>query len=188
MRDAGRTVRVLVLLAATNPVWSTMMIEAESGFRWDVLGIIWLAAFAYINVRPLKKGEPTKRNWYLRSGAELLQLFWITATANFLLLCAYCAYFRSVLFDEVRAGMFFKGIWVQTILNLTGMAVLESILFWNGIMRIFRVSGCIDTRHRVLAVLCGWIPFLNIWYLTKIIRTAATEAEESEREERGKEG
>lgn len=27
------------------------------------------------------------------------------------------------------------------------------------------VSGCIDTRHRILAILCGWIPFLNIWYL-----------------------
>lgn len=184
MRDVGRTVRVLVLLAATNLVWSSLMPGAESGFRWDVLGVIWLVAFAYINVRPIRKDASTKRSWHLRSGAELLRLFWITATANFLLLCAYFVYFRNVLFDESFAGMFFKGIWVLTILNLTGMAVLESILFWNGAIRIFRASGCIDTRQRVLAVLCGWIPFLNIWCLTKLTRTALEEAEENERKER----
>ena len=68
------------------------------------------------------------------------------------------------------------------------MAVLEIILLWNGIIRIFRASGCIDTCHRVLAILCGWIPFLNIWYLKKIIRTVSAEAEKNEGEERGKGG
>ena len=32
-------------------------------------------------------------------------------------------------------------------------------------------------KHRVLAALCGWIPILNIWYLRKIIRITADEAE-----------
>ena len=118
MRYARRTVNVPVLLAATNLVWSSMMIEAESGFRWDVLSIICLAAFAFINVRPIQKDEQTKQRWHLRSGAELLRLFLITATANFLLICAYFVYFQSILFDEVRTGMFFKGIWVLTLLNL----------------------------------------------------------------------
>lgn len=32
-------------------------------------------------------------------------------------------------------------------------------------------------KHRVLAALCGWIPFLNIWYLLKIIRIVSDEVE-----------
>ena len=129
MRYARRAANVLVLLPATNLVCSSGIIGAESGFRWDALSIIWLAAFSFINVRPIQKDEPTKQSWYLRSGAELLRLFLITATANLLMVCAYFVYFRSVLFDEVCAGMFFKGIWVLTILNLAGMAVLETIFF-----------------------------------------------------------
>ena len=107
------------------------------------MSIIWLAAFSFINVRPIQKDEPTKQSWYLRSGAELLRLFLITATANLLMVCAYFVYFRSVLFDEVCAGMFFKGIWVLTILNLAGMAVLETIFFGTHINK-----GCIQSGQK----------------------------------------
>lgn len=177
MKWVRRTVNVLVLLAATNLAWSSMIIEAESGLRWDILGIIWLLAFLFVNIRPIPKNGPTKRIWYLRSGAELLRLFLITATVNVLSVCAYFLCFRSVLFDYVYAGMFFRGIWALTIFNLMGLAVLEAVLFWNGMIRVYLTSVQLGVKHRVLAALCGWIPFLNIWYLTKIIRITSEEAE-----------
>lgn len=177
MKWVRRTVNVLVLLAATNLAWSSMIIEAESGLRWDILGIIWLLAFLFVNIRPIPKNGPTKRIWYLRSGAELLRLFLITATVNVLSVCAYFLCFRSVLFDYVYAGMFFRGIWALTIFNLMGLVVLEAVLFWNGMIRVYLTSVQLGVKHRVLAALCGWIPFLNIWYLTKIIRITSEEAE-----------
>lgn len=39
MRLVRRTANVLVLLAITNLVWTSGMIEAESDFQWDVLSI-----------------------------------------------------------------------------------------------------------------------------------------------------
>nr|WP_298018432.1 triacylglycerol lipase [uncultured Dysosmobacter sp.] len=177
MRRVRRTVNVLVLLAATNLVWSSMIIEAENGLRWDILSIIWFLAFVFVNIRPLPKSGPTKRIWYLHSGAELLWLFLITVTVNVVSVCAYFLYFRSILFDEVYAGMFFKGIWALTILNLVTMVVLEAILFWNGMIRVYLTSVQLGIKHRVLAALCGWIPFLNIWHLSKIIRITSGEVE-----------
>lgn len=177
MKWVRGAVNVLVLLAATNLAWSSMIIEAESGLRWDILGIIWLLAFMFVNARPLPKNGPTKRIWYLHSGAELLRLFLITSTVNVLLVCAHFLRFRSILFDRVYAGMFFKGIWVLTILNLMGMAVLETILFWNGMIRVYLTSVQLGIKHRILAALCGWIPLVNIWYLSKIIRITSDEVE-----------
>ena len=57
------------------------------------------------------------------------------------------------------------------------MAVLEAILFWNGMLRVYVTSVQLGLKHRVLAALCGWIPFLNIWYLAKIIRITSDEVE-----------
>lgn len=177
MKWVRRTVNVFFLLMATNLVWSSMMIGTESGWRWDILGGIWLLAFIFVNIWPLPKNGPTKRIWYLHSGTELLCLFLITATVNVLLACVYFIDFRSVLFDRVYAGMFFKGIWVLTLLNLLGTVLLETILFWNGMVRVYLTSVQLGLKHRVLAALCGWIPFVNIWYLAKIIRITSDEVE-----------
>ena len=42
---------------------------------------------------------------------------------------------------------------------------------------MYLTSVQLGLKHRVLAALCGWIPILNIWYLRKIIRITADEAE-----------
>ena len=55
--------------------------------------------------------------------------------------------------------------------------LLEAIVFWNGMIRVYLTSVQLGLKHRVLAALCGWIPILNIWYLRKIIRITADEAE-----------
>ena len=69
------------------------------------------------------------------------------------------------------SGGFFSGILLAIwVMNAVVMAVLEAILFWSGMLRVYLTSVQLGLKHRILAALCGWIPFLNIWYLTKIIR------------------
>lgn len=55
--------------------------------------------------------------------------------------------------------------------------VLLAGLFWWNMIAIYLTSVQLGLKHRVLAALCGWIPGLNIWYLTKMIRITAQEAE-----------
>lgn len=44
-------------------------------------------------------------------------------------------------------------------------------------IRVYLTSVQLGLKHRILAALCGWIPLVNIWYLTKIIRIASDEVE-----------
>ena len=47
--------------------------------------------------------------------------------------------------------------------------LLEAILFWNGMIRVFLSSVQLGIKMRVIAVLCGWIPIVNILVLLRII-------------------
>jgi triacylglycerol lipase len=83
--------------------------------------------------------------------------------------------------DGLDSGILFN-IWSVGFLY----AVLcESIIFWNGMLRVYLTSIQLGIKHRILAALCGWIPGINIYYLLKIIRIATEEIEtETEKWER----
>ena len=53
----------------------------------------------------------------------------------------------------------------------------EAILFWNGMLRVYVTSVQLGLKHRILGALCGWIPVVNLWYLTKMIRIVSDEVE-----------
>ena len=53
----------------------------------------------------------------------------------------------------------------------------EVILFWNGMLRVYVTSVQLGLKHRILGALCGWIPMVNLWYLTKMIRIVSDEVE-----------
>lgn len=168
---------------------AVLLLAAIGGFvTWGYGGPLWmrilclllcLAVFIGVNRRPLFKKAPTKRIWYLASGSELLKLFLITATVLavlviWLVIPEIRAYFtipaeyRALLYPNWLGSMVFAGV---------AVVVLEAILFWNGMLRVCLTSVQLGIKHRVLAALCGWIPFLNIWYLTKIIRITTDEVE-----------
>lgn len=56
---------------------------------------------------------------------------------------------------------------------LISTVLLEGIVFWNGILRVCCTSVQLGIKWRVLGVVCGWIPFLNLFMLSKIIRPAS---------------
>ena len=55
--------------------------------------------------------------------------------------------------------------------------ILEAIVFWNGMIRVYLTSVQLGVKHRILAALCGWIPLVNLWYLAKIIHICSDEVE-----------
>ena len=53
---------------------------------------------------------------------------------------------------------------------------VEALLFWNGIFRIYVTSAQLGLKQRILGVLFGWIPVLNIIMLFHLIQIAMDEA------------
>lgn len=169
IRRIGNT---LVLLAATNGALVLMLL----GGTWMgyAVCLLLLAGFYLVNVRPVAKDAPTGRIRQLSMGCELLRLFLITATVNVVWMAAWL----PMAIQNARGGGFLAGILLLAwILIAAVMAILEAIVFWNGMIRVYVTSVQLGLRHRVLAALCGWVPFLNLWYLGKIIRITADEAE-----------
>ena len=172
MKYLRRILFVLVLLVAANGAMALMMLGSTP------LGIgaclLLLAGFVYVNLRPIPKTAPTKRIDQLSAGCELLRLFLVTATLN----AVWMLLWLPAAIRMAKGGGFFSGLLlVIWIIIAIPMVILEAILFWNGMIRVYLTSVQLGLKHRILAALCGWIPFLNIWYLTKIIRIASDEVE-----------
>ena len=172
MKYLRRILFVLILLAAANGALALMMLGSTP------LGIgaclLLLVGFVYVNLRPIPKTAPTKRIDQRSACCELLRLFLITATIN----VVWMLLWLPAAIRMAKGGGFFSGLLlVIWIINVIPMVVLEAILFWNGMIRVYLTSVQLGLKHRILAALCGWIPFLNIWYLTKIIRIASDEVE-----------
>ena len=164
--------QTLVVLAAANS-WLLFMLLG-GGLPATVLCLLFLAAFLCVNVRPITRSAPTKRIHQLSTGCALLRLFLVSATVNVIWMLALLP---SAVRDLHSVG-FFSGLWMlMWIFNAVVIALLEAIVFWNGMIRVYITSVQLGIKHRVLAALCGWIPFLNIWYLMKIIRIVSDEAE-----------
>ncbi len=68
-------------------------------------------------------------------------------------------------------------VWLGITAHVLLMAAVEAAVFWAGMIRVYITSVQLGLKHRVLAALCGWIPFVNIWYLCKIIRVVSDEVE-----------
>ena len=178
MKWLRRGLCVLVVLAASNlvAVFCTWPLYGESGGAWRLpLALLALILLALFLVRPLGKSTfPTRRIRTLAEGGELLALFLVTATVNL----GATLWVLQLLSPWAGADGYEKGVgWLVCGAHILLMVVAEAAVFWAGMIRVYCTSVQLGLKHRVLAALCGWIPFLNIWYLLKVIRIVADEVE-----------
>ena len=59
--------------------------------------------------------------------------------------------------------------------QLLACIVLLLLLFWNGILSVYLTSIQLGIRLRVIGILCGWIPGVNLFVLFLIVRTCWNE-------------
>lgn len=179
MKLVRRFVNVILLLLAMEPL---------AAHAYGVFGPLYalgcLAVFWGVNRRPLFRKAPTEQIWLLSSGCELLRLFLITATVNTLWMGVQIALGLQGMLSlapemrELVAGPHWLATMLTSALVVSSIAILmEAVLFWNGMIRVYITSVQLGVKHRVLAALCGWIPGVNIWYLLKIIRIVSDEVE-----------
>ena len=172
MKYVRRAVYTLLLCLLANylalislPLSWPAVSAAAAPLCWVAL----LAAFIYINLRPVPKTAPTRRIQRLAEGCELLRLF---AAGFALTCCLQLAWLWWVFWTGGKDGVPFV-----VFLDLLLAVISLCAVFWNGMIRVYLTSVQLGVKHRLLAALCGWIPLVNLWYLMKIIRITGDEAE-----------
>lgn len=105
-----------------------------------------------------------------RFGVIMLTIFWWTSLAATLLLGAS-------LFTILAAG--WPAPWADTwptwAASVAVTVIIESLVFWIGIITVYVTSVQLGLKIRVIGILCGWIPVANLIALHLIIRTVGDE-------------
>lgn len=101
----------------------------------------------YVNIVPSYSNRdlPKKKYRICANGCELLIYFLIS---TFLSIACLIAAIWTVFRDN-------KTLWL---LDLVCVFVVEAIVFWNGIIRVYLSSSQIGIKWRAIGILCGWIP------------------------------
>ena len=159
--------------AQASVLW--MIVNSYAIFQW--LGLrFWLFAFLclsivfiLLNLQLPPQGCACARLAVLESGARLLRLF-LAVTAGTVVFF-FLWYFCGGAFD-----------WLDGVLQIILAVVLLAVLFWNGMLRIYLTSVQLGIRWRVIGALCGPIPLVHLWALSRILRITRREiAQETQR-------
>ncbi len=142
------------------------------------LSTIWLLllifAFMYINAIPknplsfLKIRSPKLRN--TACGTSLLKIFLLSVTIDSVI--AILGMFGKLTEYGIPSFGDEKGTWIRTIIIII---VIENIVFWNGIIRIYLTASQLGFRFRLIGALCGMIPVVHLVVLGIMIYIADKE-------------
>lgn len=129
------------------------------------LYIIGGVFFLFINFSPDIKPDKntTLRNRILAEGTFLLKLFLFTTTL-------------SIFYGIYLAFQMMPDNFKMFLLHIVLVILMEAVLFWNGIIRVYATSIQLGIKWRLLGVILGWIPIVHLFALVHIIRLTKQEA------------
>ncbi len=147
--------------AAPLPSWCTAA---------EILGYLLIV---YINFFPLLSVHRTSttRNKVLEDGTALLQIFLVTTV--FETVCCTAGLFRVIVLGQTSVP--FLSSWTFWLRYLLSVFLVELLLFWNGILRVYLTSAQLGIRWRVIGIVCGFMPLVHLYVLCRIIRIAGSE-------------
>lgn len=159
----------LIFLAANIPLLKYLLISKDiiiPKFGGIILMLLLVLGVIMINVVPALSNRriPGKRLKICADGCELLIYFLISVSASVLCLLA-------------ALPVLFQGNKMTWFGNLACMVLVETLVFWSGIIRVYLTSAQIGIKWRAIGIICGWIPAVHLAVLVKIIRMASDEWE-----------
>ena len=140
---------------------SYMLVKASP---YTLIGIVPL--FLFLNIAPGMHLVGTKR-LRLRicnHGTVLLAIF-------------VCSLIPSLIYHVVLAFLTIPHAYMDLVWSLVYCIVASALLFWNGIACVYCTSTQMGIKWRLIGALCGMIPGLNLFILTRIIDVTAGEVE-----------
>lgn len=158
-----------IFLAANLPLLNYMLsskIKVFSKPGGIVLTLLLIWGLIVINIVPAlsRRRISGKRLRVCADGCELLIYFLISVAASIICLL--------VTLPIVLAEN--KLLWFG---DLACVILVETVVFFSGIIRVYLTSAQIGIKWRVIGVVCGWIPVVHLVVLMKIIRMASDEWE-----------
>lgn len=157
MKPLKETVRFLLLLASIHCSCLPILNQAIHPL-WSVATVLF---FILMNIFPTLQKHASVRLRILSDGGTLLGLFLKTTIAGVIIFLIVW-----------RFGEFG---WKKLLAYGVIITLSEAMLFWNGIIRVYCTSLQLGIKWRVIGILCGMIPVVNIIVLMRIIGVAAGE-------------
>ncbi|WP_240541010.1 esterase/lipase family protein [Bifidobacterium colobi] len=105
-----------------------------------------------------------------RFGVIMLKIFWWTTLVATVALTTCLITMLAVSWPAAWAAS-----WPSWVIALAAVIIIESIIFWIGMITVYVTSVQLGIRRRVIGILCGWIPIANLIALRLIIRTVDDE-------------
>lgn len=122
--------------------------------------------FILINLFPslYNRKRPTLKLRICGDGCELLINFLISTLA-------------TTIYLVFLAFRMLSGPALTWSISLLSAIIVESIVFWNGIIRVYLTSIQLAIKWRVIGIVFGWIPVVHLMVLFKIIHIALKETD-----------
>ncbi len=146
---------LLMTCLASSFVWG-----ASHPLWWVGSGVVFLLLNGLAGTRAVTTGS--RRLRICHHGAVLLCVF---ACSTVLTVAVHLALAAALISQDIMA----------LIGSAVYATVLLFILFWNGILCVYLTSVQLGVALRVVGVLCGWIPLVNVVLLGIIIKTVFAE-------------
>ena len=154
--------KTIILFICTNWLPLCALLD-HSVFVTIIAALAFTVVFIYLNVKPTLRKYSTKRLLQLKCGSLILGMFLALCVFNI----AFGAYY--LVFSELSLGIRIASA-VISVLSLL-------IMFINGIIRVYLTSVQLGITLRLIGIICGYIPVINIIVLVKIILVTNKEAE-----------
>ena len=158
----------LCLILCTFGALSLPLLRENIGWLWLLIPI-----FLTLNLvlGLFSEKLPTLRLRICRHGAILLALFLPSACVG-------------VIYHVVEAFRLIPNDWRSWLWSALFTFGFYFIIFWNGIISVYLTSYQLGLRQRVIGLICGLIPIVNIFCLISIIKTTLGEVDfEANKEE-----
>ncbi len=159
------------LICTITYIVFSLLIFMASNF-WilkEVVGYagVFILFFLIINCFPLLSLPATKHLRTCAKGNALLIKFLGSSALSIILFVL--GFTNQLPIDNIFAA---PKLWIiNTILSI----ILEAIVFWNGMLRIFFSSKQLGIKIRIVALICGLIPIVNLIVLFSMIKIVSLE-------------
>lgn len=148
----------------------------KQGMPVKYLAILCLL-FAIINVIPAiyTRKIKNKRLRICQNGCELLYAFLASA-----ILIIVGHILMAFLWRNAFAVM---SNWKDWLFHILLIILVECIVFWNGIIRVYATSAQLGMKWRIIGIVCGFVPVANLIALGKILQVAGDEVKTEHQKE-----
>lgn len=130
---------------------------------------LFIVIYILINFFPvIALPETFRLKMCAKGNGLLIEFAGSTVLSVFLFIISFTGYFsNNNIFSNPK-------VWI---INTIIAFVFEAVIFWNGMLRVFFSSQQLGMKIRVIALVCGMIPIVNVFVLALIIRKVALEVE-----------